>query len=840
MQKLKKLVALICAFALVLTVIPVQAKAAAKPKFDKSYTSLYENSGKKGVYTFTVKNLTKGQTVKWSVSGTGKSYVSLSKKSTKAAKTSVSNKLTVRTNGNTKAKNKTVKVTAKVYSKAGKLLYTLNTKTAKLKVSPTEIAIMDTGLTDKLYVGESYQLKYKITPANSTSKNVWSVTDEDGEEVPYITKSGVFTPKTDGTFQLKLEATIGSKVMTSATRTVTVETTMTDAKQTAANKVAAKFSGDVRNMVKKGDFTITNANDAQVEIESIAFSKDGKEVSLVTYTNFKDGAEYTVSNGTKSYTFTAHVGKPVRAEILTTKVMVNKETPVEYALFDEDGIDVQNAYPGTITFSSKLINGYLTKNNAIYMTGVGDTGTVTMNYKCAADEKLVLTDTKLITCVAASISTDTNFTLTTSENAPNYADSAYKDNRKVASGQNYYIHFRALDEDKSEIKYDKVTYVSSDPDTLLINNKSNGVAKVTAVKTGTVKVIVTAVYGGEEYGYSYEVEVAEPSYLQTIELNQYLLQMSNRYANGYKGYLDVTAKDQYGEPITLANEKAKLTETGTVKAAMASYDEQNHRVVIDASGRNAGEYTYQLELTMGTHTASVYFTVVVQTPPQNGASTYQLDIDKQSLDLAIDSGTNAVKLADDKKVTIRLAEYRGGVFYGYTYIQSLKITKDGLYYGTDLTKGGNSQTSSVASGSEIALNTVSVENQICTKAATGNYILEAEYYTEKGSLAKVTAALVLKDTQAVPEVSVVRTVATTSCKTALELVKNCLEIRGVSGEITGCVVTGAQNASAAYNLEAGESVNIKSVTVQTKITLSDGTTVISNMTIPVGKTLTNK
>ena len=155
MQKLKKLVAFLCAAALMLTAIPVQAEAAVKPKFEKSYTSLYENDSKKGVYTYTVKNLTKGQTVKWSVSGTGKSYVSLSKKTTKVTKTSVSNKLKIKTKGSTKAKNKTVKVTAKVYSKAGKLQYTLSTKTGKLKVRPTEIEILDTEIADKLYVGDT-------------------------------------------------------------------------------------------------------------------------------------------------------------------------------------------------------------------------------------------------------------------------------------------------------------------------------------------------------------------------------------------------------------------------------------------------------------------------------------------------------------------------------------------------------------------------------------------------------------------------------------------------------------------------------------------------------------
>ena len=43
----------------------------------------------------------------------------------------------------------------------------------------------------------------------------------------------------------------------------------------------------------------------------------------------------------------------------------------------------------------------------------------------------------------------------------------------------------------------------------------------------------------------------------------------------------------------------------------------------------------------------------------------------------------------------------------------------------------------------------------------------------------------------------------------------------------------------AYKLATKESVNIKSVTVQTTMTLSDGTKVVSNYEISVGKTLKN-
>ena len=72
---------------------------------------------------------------------------------------------------------------------------------------------------------------------------------------------------------------------------------------------------------------------------------------------------------------------------------------------------------------------------------------------------------------------------------------------------------------------------------------------------------------------------------------------------------------------------------------------------------------------------SVNVTVVVQTPPYNGASSYKVDISKPVIDLAITSGASASDLLASKVTTLRLAEYRGGVFYQYVNIASVRISK---------------------------------------------------------------------------------------------------------------------------------------------------------------------
>lgn len=838
----KKILAVLCAFVMAVSLLPMQTMAAAKPKFAKNYTTLYENDTNKGVYTYTVQNLVKGQKVKWSISGTGKSYARLSKTTTTVTKTTAVNKVTVKTKGKIAAKNKKVLVTARVYSKAGKLQYTLKSKNAAIKVNATKITITDNGLpVSRMIVGKKYQFQFQITPANATSTNVWTVTNSSGKRIEDMTKSGVFTPKTEGTYTVTVQAKKGSKVLVSDSKTVTVITSMTGAAQTTANKVVAVYSGNAKNLVKKTDFTIRNSAGAKNEVKSMEFSDDGTQVTLTTYDLLKDGTTYTVSDGTSSYDVKASVGKPVALKILTTKVIVGKETPIEYALCDANGIDVQAAYPGEITYAEKITNGYRTKDNKLYMTTVGDTGTITLTYKCSSDPTLTFTTTGTVVCVAANTSASTNLTLTDSENTPNYSAAGYKDNHKAASGSNYYVHFRALDTDNSEIKYDSIKFESSDPDTLVINQGKNNVARATAIKNGTVNIIVTATYARQDYTYVYEITVSEPSYLAGLSASQTQITMSNAGVYGYKGYINIDAKDQYGQNFALNNETASIVENGTNKANMVTYDAATKRLVIDAANRATGAYNYTLTLTVNGHKAAVSVTVIVQTPPYNGASSYRIDMNQPVIDLAVSSGDKAEELVNTKGTSVRVAEYRGGVFYNYVTIASAKITKNGQYYSNDLTKGGSSSEVSLGGGTELNVSAVSLAGNVLTKAQTGTYALELKFYpgSGAGTLATASGYLEITDSQNTPKISIEKTVASVSCKNALELAKNCLSVQGGNGTITACEVTGATVTGADYTLTSGQSVNIKSVVVQVTTTLSDKKTVVSNYTVSVGKTLKN-
>ena len=77
MNKIRKSLAFVLALILLVGMVPVDTPAAAKVAFSKTRTNVYDNGVDKGEYVYTIKNVSKGQTVKWSVSGAGKKFVKL-------------------------------------------------------------------------------------------------------------------------------------------------------------------------------------------------------------------------------------------------------------------------------------------------------------------------------------------------------------------------------------------------------------------------------------------------------------------------------------------------------------------------------------------------------------------------------------------------------------------------------------------------------------------------------------------------------------------------------------------------------------------------------------------
>ncbi len=843
--RLKKVLAFICALAMVLAVQPMPAQAATTPKFKKTYSTLFEN-GNKG-FTYTITGVSKGQTVKWSVTGEGARYIKLNKTSAKITSSKTKNKVIVETNEEIAAKNKIVNVIAKIYDKSGTLLYTLSGGNAKIGIRPTKLEIVSTDLPSTLQVGISYNLRYQITPKNSTGTIVWSAKYEDGTDASdCITNAGKFTPKKKGRYTLTVQGYVGKNLYASDQKTVSVDTPMISARQTAVDKIVVVYPEDVSKSLRKESFQLKNVYGMTELVKDITFSADGKEVTLIMYNNFRNGETYTLTDGRTSIEITASIGIPVRMEVLTTEATVGKLTPIQHALYDANGIDVTALYPGMIYYSDPVtINGYgyVTAEHKIQLTIVGTVSTFTATYFFNDSSISPLMTQGRITCVPAKPSTDTNFTLTKNSITPNYLLPSYMDNRKVEAGSVYYMHFRALDTDKAVLQYESVSYESTNPDVLLIYNN-----RATAIREGAATVIVTAVYGGQKYTYNYQVEISPQPYLTNIELSETYVYLSNAYPADYRKYVDITAYNQFGQSYDLASGIAVIENLNSLSEAdsnatrnLLAHDPANHRLIITPHDCPVGTYYYTVSFTSGSRKVSTYIYIVIQQPPTNGVTSHTVEIDQKTLDLAPNAETDIGTYEASKRISVRLAESRSSVFSTYYNIAYAYIIKDGLYYNPDLTGATSVNALRIpVTGQQLVINTVTRTGGTYKKAPTGTYYVELFFYpndtgtgTASAIASRVTASFEIRDSQETPTITVARTTANRFCSTTTELAQNCLIPS--SGDIVGCTVLGESILN--RRLEVGESVHIQTVTVRVQ---AGSANLYYETVINVGKTLTNR
>ncbi len=842
MKDFMKKTALLLLLVLAITSIPVSAKAATTPAFRTTRTAVYENGDASGVYTYTVSGVQKGYKVKWGITGSGKPYVTFKDKITVAAKTTVSNKITINTAGNLAASNKKFNVIAKVYDKSGKLIVTLKDKPT-IKIS-AESMTMDTGkiaTLDSIPVGNSYDFDVNVIPANTTSKVYWSVKSLDGSDYSSeIDDNGVWVPKKAGQYTITATAknSQNGKVLATSQVNATVGVYLKAVTQTGVNEIKAVFSADVKDKLNINNISIKTKTGASGIIpKSFTYDAVGKTVTITTYQNLKDNVEYEVTYGTSSKSFTASVGEPVAAKIITDAVPVNTLTPIEYALYDENGIDVKNVCEGEVVMEATVVDGYfISDDKELFMHKLGNTTTVTLTYK-SSHMSVPLTTSKIITCVEPEVeeAATTNFTITSSAAAPDYTDSSYKDNMQVTLGEKGYAHFRALDANGNEISYDSITYTSSDNNMLIVS--SNG--EITPIKAGTVNVIIGVKRENAELPYVFTVTIKEAKKLSDVSLSKDYVTMSNVSQVGYQQEVGVTIYDQYGNEMDLSKASVEIKELNN-KTVYAYYDVASQKIIVKNT-YITGNYNYKVTVTMGGQSVYTILGVEVKTVPSNGVISYAIEMNSENvIDVAIDKYT-----ISNKTATIRLAKYRGGVFESYVMFNSATIMKDNKYFTIDLTADGSENVVTLGGSSALTITAMQLMESsgvgICKKAETGNYTITMNYYNS-GSNAYTTIGTTIKvvDSQEQPVVIIEDTVSDNVTTNALDLVKECISVS--SGEIYDCKAVGEKETGSKISISSGKQLHIETISVKETITTGNAAIPVVYIyhTIKVGQTLTNR
>ena len=837
MNKIKRSLAYALALMMLIGLLPMNVSAAAKIAFQKKIGNVYENGNNKGAYTYTLKNVSKGQTVKWSVSGAGKQFVSLQYSEKEITGKTTSNVITIKTNGNDAAKNAKFKLTAKVYSSKRKLVATVST-TSKIKVLSKAVTIVGKNLEDEILpTGTECLFGTEITPANSTDTVVWKVKDSEGvDQSHFISEDGTFSADELGTYTVTATTYNGNKERKSASYKIVVEDAIIDVEQTEINEFCIKFSSDIGDRFSLDKIRITGDDKSTMLAKAYDVNPDGT-ICVTTHTNFSDQVVYTVKYGSFSKNFEASVGEPKTLQILTTQVTVNKPTAIQYVLLDRNGFDVTSLYPGTIKYTPLLTNGIIDDNDRILMKTVGASGTIHAVFT-PKDENLEPVEGEgTVVCAVVSVADKHNFTVTASKDEPDYTADSYQDQRNIYLGAaGLFVHFRALDAEGDAMKCDSITYTSLDPDALII--QSSG--QVIPIKAKTVPVLVVVKIDGVEYSYNYDITITEAPGLNSIELDRATVQVSNLANLENRKYIKVTAFDQSQLAYELKNENASFTKPVQAYAPVVSYDADLNRVVINPSSSLAGTYEYQLTISSGGKSVSTGFTVIVSNVPMSGTVSYEIELDENVVDVALNRSTTTI----DQYVSLKVAKYINDILAGYQTFSVTGITKDGKYYGNSLTTGGSSSLQTISNTSKLTLITrrmteFNSSTCSCEKAAVGVYLINISYYRQDSlSYVKDTVALTVKDSTEAVVPNVDRLTSTETCKTALELAKNCISVK--NGEITDCTVVGEDKTGDQIAVTSKDSYHIKDITVITEIEIANGMKAKEIHKVAVGRTFTNR
>jgi hypothetical protein len=713
-----KKLSFVTAFALVATAVAPAGlvSAATTPNLAKRYATVYEGASR----AYAVKDAT-GYTVKWTVSGEGAEYASLTK--TSGAKTALS----VDTEGELAAKNANVTVRANFY-KDGKLVKSAG-DVVTVKVNATALDITTDADVTAVPAGETVDFNRKITPANATSVTYWSVTDKDGKATTDATIDGAgnFTATKLGEYIVVAEAKNAKDgvVKTSDTQAVTVVLDIVSAVQATTDDLTVTFNADMTGAVAT-DFSIVKDDTKQtIAVKSIAV--DGKKVTVTTFAQIEDGKTYTVSYKGTSYQFTATDNKVASLEISPLTIPYATATKVGVTTKDANGV-VLDAYDfGSVSdqkldFTISTTEGYTSGANLVLFEK-GDTAEVkatyhTFEYDSAANEIGAITTTVTITAVDPATVSVTDAKYTVAKDPVSDWSKVTTTNTKLAiedtTNNVLSVYIEKSSADNVNVAGD-YSLVSSNNDVLLVSDIGDGTAVLTAVAQGAAYVLVKDTDGNVVY--SFAVSIVAKRAASALVLGATSVTVSN--STNVDETKDVTVKqnDQYGDAmatiaagditVTALNAPSSLTLTNVTEAngyfTVANGKVTFNGTLFGTTAVTAGTYNYKVQVGSLIKTVQV----VVKAPTTSAPIVYQLAVSESKVDVNFDGSSTS-----DKEITIKVAEVQGGVINNYAGITSYTIKK-----GSDVVVTGG------AIGTEITFTALAVTGSSVTKAATGSYTI---------------------------------------------------------------------------------------------------------------------
>ena len=459
-----------------------------------------------------------------------------------------------------------VKVTAKEGKKAVK-----KTLTFKATVKNPTLTLK---AADVVAVGTTEQITATVKPANTKVTYTSDKTD-----IATVDEKGLVTGVKAG------EVTITAKAgKTTKTVKMTVkDVILKDVKQTTTTKLVATIAGNTAN-VKASDIVITNTNSkATYAVKSVSVDKSDKtQVTIETYVAMADGKDYTVALADVTKTFTATDGKITKAAISPASVVVptpannsdgSNANDIVVKFTDASGVEIASVKPleGTTKVPTGFTyvefkvdatnNGYLS-GNTLNLYKVGNVAKVTViahtgKYNASAVEEGNVTAEATITGVDPTAITTSAWNVKLGKKTDNASEfKNIKETKLAVKDTDVYAYIQRATSDGKTANAKDYTFESSNNDVMTVSTASTNVKDTTAVavipyKSGTAYIIVKDAKKNVVTTLAVTIGDERKVTALSLDKNSFVLSSKNGIDNDVT--VKATAKDQYGEEVTIAS-----------------------------------------------------------------------------------------------------------------------------------------------------------------------------------------------------------------------------------------------------------------------------------------------
>ena len=698
-----------------------------------------------------------------------------------------------------------VKVTAK---KAGKAV----SKTLKANVKVVGAGLKFTSDAAEVNTGATLALSVKKVP--SVAKITYTSSDA---AIATVSEDGVVTGVKAGKVTITAESDYGKKVEKEITVKDTVANLSTVA-QTASNAFTATFTADASKTYTKDDIAVAAADGSNVlAVKSVEYSQDGLSAKVTVFGTFVNGTAYKVTCKDVTLDMTAKVGTVARVAIDTASAEKNVETPIEFKLFDADGIDVTPSVSVdttcfvTVTGAYSAIDTSKASKSTITMSNVKDEAEVTVTYNSNENGAQDITATQKITCVDAKVINGTKvFASKRADlNANNDCTKFYLglSDASVDTTVDHYTvtYFCAKDGDKV-LSYDSYEVESSNDDVATVDvvagNDAGKFAEITVYghKEGSAQVNVKATKNGQAKYYTIPVSVKKVSELTQMNVSVTNPTMSNVNDTDYAGKVKVELLDQY-------KNKMDGTVSFTIKTAATTgsgltFTKNSDVKTASLSSANAGGPSFEQPYYAQNAQAKTYTIEVTGADPRTGKTivrninvtvknidlttvsdfsklTYQIELSTATIDENPIDEAGWTKTWDDATTAKLYATYNG-LFAGYVRKNGSNVTvadqdasanlsdvKVSATFGTTTYGVGDlfgtpSAVASIGATAGDRFNAVAASNVKWysdstpnnTLAKVGNYTIKYVITKADGKTFEKTKTLSVKNSVVVPKVTV--------------------------------------------------------------------------------------